>query len=458
MKRPAIMDERSNAVKTPPTLLMNHRVLIITYHFPPRPTMAAARLKGLAKYLPEFGWEPVVLTPRLPQSPPPAFHVVETPYPGDAIQMVKRKFGLEPRRGLQEQVGVPLSVREKKQSPTRKFTHYIKGFIAYPDDKKYWRPYAVAAGLELLQKGTFDAMLSSFGPPTAHLIANELKSETGLPWVADFRDLWTQNHYYAYSRLRKWFESRLEAETMAGADALVTVSRPLADRLAAAYPNKPVFTIPNGFDPEEISQETPTPPFTITYTGQLYWGKRDPKLLFQALQELIAENKIARQDIRIHFYGPEVYWLDQETQHYGLEGIVRQFGPVSREEAVSKQRTSQILLLLRWDNPDEVGVYTGKLFEYLAAKRPILALGGPEGVVSDLLAETGAGVHATTLKRLKMQLASWYQAYQQHGVTPYTGDEERILSYSHRAMAKKFAEALNATAFASSAIDTFHST
>ena len=425
---------------------MPKRVLIVTYHFPPRPGIAAVRLKGLAKYLPEFGWEPVILTPRLPGPPDPRFRVIETDYPGTATQFFKRKAGLKPERGLQEQVGIPLAIREKKQSFTRKLTHYAKGVIAYPDDKKLWRPYAVATGLDTLQKEQFDILLSSFGPATAHLIAKELKSKTNLPWVADFRDLWTQNHYYPYGRIRKWLESRLEARTIAWADALVTVSQPLADKLNSAHQDKPVFTITNGFDPDELNEGVPlTRTFTITYTGQLYWGKRDPALLFRAIQELISENKLAREDIRIRFYGPKVYWLDQEVKKYGLEGIAAQYGMIARDQAVVKQRESQILLLLRWNNPDEVGVYTGKLFEYLAAKRPILAIGGPTGVVSDLLESTRAGVHVTTLETLKGLIFSWYQEYRETGQVAFCGGDEGILDYSHRSMARKFANVLEMT-------------
>jgi glycosyltransferase involved in cell wall biosynthesis len=425
---------------------MPKRVLIITYFFPPRPGVAALRLKGLAKYLPEFGWEPVILTPKLPGPPDPQFNVIETEDPGTVTQQIKRKIGLQPQRGLQQQIGIPVALRGKKQSFTSKFIFQTKGMITYPDDRKLWRSYAVSAGLEALNENRFDLILSSFGPVTAHLVAQELKTKTGLPWVADFRDLWTQNHYYRYNPVRKRFESRLETRTMALADALVTVSQPLANQLALINQDKPVYTITNGFDPDELNRDTPlTKRFTITYTGQLYQGKRDPTPLFQAVQELISAKKINPGDIQIRFYGPPAYWLDQEIKKYHLEGVVVQGGVIPHEQAVIKQRESQILLFLQWDNPNEAGVYTGKLFEYLAAKRPILALGGPQGVVGDLLTETRAGIHINNPDQLKTQLLTWYQAYTRQNSVPYRGIEERILGYSHRAMAKKFADVMNQT-------------
>jgi len=422
---------------------MTRRVLIITYYFPPRPGVASIRLRGLAKFLPEFGWDPVILTARLPQPHSPQFRVIETPYPGNATHLLKRKLGLSPERGLQEQLGVPLAVREKKNSFTRTLVLAAQEIIAYPDDHKLWRPYAVSEGLRLLQEERFDVLLSSFGPATVHLVAKDLKAKTALPWVADFRDLWTQNHYYPYNNLRKWFEKRLEAKTVARADALVTVSQPLTKKLSAAVPDIPAFTITNGFDPDELNNGFPlTDKFTITYTGQLYGGKQDPTPLFQAIKELVVEKKIDQSDVFIRFYGPRTFWLEQEAKKYGLGKNMEQYGKIPREEAIDRQRESQILLLLDWNSPDEVGIYTGKLFEYLAAERPILAIGGSKGVVSELLAETGAGIHCSNFEMLKKQIYIWYQKYKATQQLPFERDTNKILQYSHRSMAKKFAGVL----------------
>lgn len=423
---------------------MGRRVLVIAYYFPPRPGVGSLRAKGLAKYLPEYGWEPIILTAALPEKPESRFKVVETPYPGDVTAYWKRKLGLAADKGFQEQIGIPRALREGKTSFfTRRVITLAKAFIAYPDDQKTWYPFAVSAGRDLLKMEKFDALISSSGPVTCHLIARELKARYEIPWIADFRDLWTQNHYYPYGSLRLMFERRLELKTLALADALVTVSEPLAERLMSLHKNKRVLVIPNGFDPDDVAQAPLTKEFTITYTGTLYEGKRDPALLFQAVRELIVDGTIDPLDIRIRFYGEAPYWLEQQVRHYQLGGIVGLHRKVPRDVALAKQRESHVLLLLSWDDPREVGVYTGKIFEYLAAKRPILALGGPGGAVAQLLRETGAGIHVRSLEDLKALLKSWYKEYKLEGEVKYKAQWEIVQKYSHREMAKKFAHLLD---------------
>ncbi len=422
---------------------MGRRVLMITYYFPPRPGSASLRLRGLAKYLPEYGWEPVILTAALPGEPEDRFKVVQTPYPGDATACWKRRLGLAPDKGFQEQLGIPRALREGRASFTSRVVSLAKAIIAYPDDQKGWYSFAVSAGHDLLKRERFDALLSSSGPATCHLIAREVKRRHEIPWVADLRDLWTQNHYYPYGPVRRLFERRLEVKTLSAADVLVTVSEPLAQKLRLLHRGKPVAAIPNGYDPDEVALAPLTKEFTITYTGQLYQGKRDPALLFCIIAELISEGRLDRRVIRVRFYGATEYWLEKEVKRFGLEDVVSLHPQVPRNIALEKQRESQVLLLLNWDDPGEIGVYTGKVFEYLAARRPILAVGGPRGVVTELLEETGAGIHALGYDQLKHALMELYEQFRTHGYVPYRGREERIAKYSHRAMARRFADVLN---------------
>ena len=422
------------------------KVLIITYYFPPRPGVASLRLRGLAKYLAEFGWEPVILTADLPGEPERRFKVIQTPYPGDVSALLKKKLHLNSNAGFQEQIGIPLAIREGKKSFTSRIITLIKELIAYPDEQKYWYPIAEKTGMKIMQEGNFKAIISSSGPVTTHLIARELKRKYNIPWIADLRDLWTQNHYYQYGSLRKILERRLEVKTLNYADALVTVSEPLAKTLGTLHYKKPIFAIPNGYDPNElnmIDMKIPlTKEFTITYTGQLYQAKQDPELLLRAIKELINESIIKSDNIRVNFFGPTQYWFEQEIKKYRLLEVVKQYGVVSREVALRKQRESQILLLLNWDDSDERGVYTGKIFEYLAAKRPILAIGGPKGVISELLLETSTGFHSSDLESLKFFSIKCYKDYIKNGQVQYCGKIDKIKKYSHYEMAKKFSRVL----------------
>jgi glycosyltransferase involved in cell wall biosynthesis len=150
------------------------------------------------------------------------------------------------------------------------------------------------------------------------------------------------------------------------------------------------------------------------------------------------------EEIKVRFYGSEQAWLNKEIEQYGLLSVVKHYGQVSKDVAQEKQRESQLLLLLDWDDPQEKGVYTGKIFEYFGARRPILAIGGVTGNVVDvLLAETKAGKHAPTVEDIKETLKNLYQDYKLKGDLAYNGIDSETNEYSHREMARKFSEILD---------------
>ena len=230
---------------------------------------------------------------------------------------------------------------------------------------------------------------------------------------------------------------------MSAADTLVTVSAPWAQKLRLLHRGKPVIAIQNGYDPDEVASAPLTKEFTITYTGQLYQGKQNPAPLFRIIAELISEGRLDRRVVKVRFYGATKYWLEKEVKRFGLKDVVSLHPWIPRDVALEMQRESQVLLFLNWDDPGEIGVYTAKVFEYLAARRPILAVGGPRGVVTELLEETSAGVHPIGYEQLKHMLIELYNQYKAHGYVPYRGYEERVAKYSHREMARRFAELLD---------------
>lgn len=435
------------------TLQTKRRVLIITFYFPPRAGVASLRLKGLAKYLPEFGWEPVILTPQLPGRPEPRFRVIETLYPGDVAEQWSKRLAWLGIRGGRDETGV-FNVQVRHELPLFKqaigLLKRITRTLIYPDNQKPWYPYALATARSLLTTETFDAIISSYGPAAPHLTAKALKLEFGLPWVADFRDLWTQNPYYNHlyfcGPIRKAFEERLERSTLSVADALVTVSEPLAERLKSLHKGKRVEAIPNGFDPDEVPAEksTLTKEMSLIYTGNLYEGMQDPTPLFHALSEMINEGSVRASEIKVSFYGSRHEWLLPIIEKLGLKDVVTLNRPIARGVILEEQRKTHILLLIDWKDKREQGIYTGKLFEYLAARRPILAFGGGGGVIAKLLQETGAGRYATDVKDMKKILLEWYREYKELGEVVYKGNWEAVEKYSHRSMAQKFASLLDA--------------
>lgn len=415
------------------------KVLIISYFFPPDPEIGSLRIKGLVKYLPYFGWKPLILTKNLPDPANLKCEIIKTALPEyNVINEFKNKIGLNPKETVNKQLGI-----SDLKNRTRFFDRlqsFASSFIAYPDEKIDWYSHAFELGDQLLTSNKIDGIISSSFPVTSHLIAHDLSIKYCTPWIADLRDLWTQNPYYSYGSLRRRIDRSLEVKTFFNACALVTTTRKSAEVLGELHSNKPIYSIPNGFDPDEFTQidiEALTEKFTISYTGNLYQGKRDPSKLFKALHELILEKKIDPNNVEVRFYGPKEDWISQDIETYELQGIFISYGIFPRDYIFQKQLESQLLLILQWDNPKEQIVCPGKIYEYLAAKRPILAI-GPGGAVSDLLSDTMAGTYTSSVDDIKEALFNYYLEYKSNGYVPYKGINEKIDKYSQKEMARKF--------------------
>lgn len=351
---------------------------------------------------------------------------------------MEKKIGLNPERELEQQFESP--AYKKRKTLYDICLQIADNIFVYPEHIGWYKP-AIDAGTSLLEKESFDIILSSSGPVTSHLIASYLSGRYNLPWIADFRDLWTLNHNYPYSKLRKIREQELEIRTICSAKALTTVSSPLADKLSGFHKEKKIYVIPNGFDPDTVNTGSQvSEKFAICYTGYIYKDHQDPKMLFEAIKQLLEESKIDREDIRIDFYGRDEGWLKDDTGKYGLNDIVNIHGIISRATSLQKQKQSQILLLLTWNDPRQRGIYSGKIFEYLAAKRPILALGLNESVASDLIKETNVGFFASNVRDVKDILLGWYLEYKSSGIVNYCGVQSEINKYSHQEMTNKFVE------------------
>ncbi len=416
------------------------KVLIISFAFLEQEAIGSIRIRGLAKFLPDFGWEPTILTINFQGRSDPKFDIVETSYKNKQKNL-KKSLGFKEDVSLKEQMGLPIYKNKKLLID---YVFYIwQELFNYPDAEKSWYKYAVDAGKKLLENKKFDAIISSSPPATSHLIAKTLKNKYRLPWIADLRDLWTQNHYYSHIPMRHLIEGKLEIKTLSMADALVTISPYLAENLKKLH-NKSIYSITNGFDYEEIDKYDVklTNKFTITYTGALYQAKRDPIKLFQALNELILKKIVDSNDIEIRFYGLKESWLEEEIKSFNLEKIAKSYGFVDRTTALKKQRESQLLLLLLWDHPEEKNVATGKLFDYLGGKRPILAIGGSKGFVKEILDETNAGIFATSIDEIKKFLVNSYLEWKRNSQVSYNGKISNINRYTHREMARKFSEVL----------------
>ena len=414
------------------------KVLIITYL-----PYATPRITGLAKYLPNFGWQPVIMTPHCSKNTGSQLRIIETPY-WDSLGFWKKLLGIKTEEDdSRRQIKARFGINSKKS-----LLDYVLtaggAILNYPDAERGWKPFAISEGGKIIENEDITAIISSSSPVTSHLIAKELKTKYKIPWVADLRDLWSQNHNYSYGPLRKLIDRRLEIKTLYTADALLTVSIPWAEKLNIIHRGKPIYTITHGFDPDEENSPPAklTAKFTITYTGTIY-TKYDTSKLFAALKDLISGGALDPDDIEVRFYGTKTDWLENEIQQHGLFRVVKQYGLVSRKVALAKQRESQLLLCLKWEDSKERGSYSGKIFQYLGAKRPILATGGSNDVVSSLLEETKAGISTPNVEDIKKELNDLYRDYKLHGRVFFKGDDIKISKYSNSEKARKLSEILS---------------
>ena len=425
---------------------MMRRVLLITFNYPPSPDIGAVRPRGLAKYLPRFGWEPIVLVPRLSTGSRPSAGVIETDY-RDVVASFKAKIGLDPHRGMQQQLDLKSSSQPGVVLPHGKLITWARTIVSYPDKTKGWIPFAVKAVEELANPESvnhvrIDAILSTSPPISVNLIAARAKSILHCPWAADFRDPWSDDGTPTGGL--DVLARSLEKRTLSNADALITVSDPWVENFRSRYPGKIVARATNGFDPDEYPTTSELNPcFSITYTGDLYQGKRDPTLLFDVLAEMITEGAIRKEELQLNFFGSSDQWLPALASRFGLSDEVRIHGFVPRAESLRHQRESQILLLLGRNVPSDAGCYAGKLFEYLASRRPILALGGLPGVTGQLLEETGSGRQVFGKADLRKFLTNAYGEFRASGQVRYDGRPEAIGQYTHSGMAQKIAGVLD---------------
>jgi len=271
------------------------KILMILYNYPPDQSIGTLRGIGFVKYLPKYGWQPVVITrdwkdEKYPLEEPKGVKVFRTEY-SDILQFFRR--GGKSIKKEENLIDLPITGLEIAKERIRgKISFLIKEILVYPDENIGWENFAIQQSREIIIKEKPDIIFSSSPPATSHIIASKLKEEFNIPWVADFRDLWTQNptQHNPHTFLRKIVETRLERKTLRKADALITISKPASENLFLLH-NKRAEVITNGFDIDDFKDiSIPlTKNFTITFTGQTYCTRRDPTMLFSAIRELVDE-------------------------------------------------------------------------------------------------------------------------------------------------------------------------
>lgn len=457
------------------------KVLLVSYLFPPIAGGGVPRPLKMVKYLPQYGWEPIVLTvdpeyhvsldeSLLGQVPPQTliYRAKEfNPYASINRLRVGRKAKStqgEDRAAMEkagEKGGAPLSRPQQGPSlPGRlkqslfQFLKKGKNYLLIPDDHILWVPFAIRLGLKAIRENKVDLIYSTSGPYSSHLVARRLAYITGLPWVADFRDPWTQNMHRTGIVYREWIEERMERSVMREATAVTTVTQSFARNFKEKFPEiRRIEVIHNGYDPEDYEKIEGKPDdqrLTFAYTG-IFYQERNPRLFLRAVRELIDEGKIGQSEIRIKFAGvfdyPGYHENQDAVMQYGLKEIVQVMGYLPHRESLTLLKSSHVLLLISDTAPGSENYIPGKLFEYIAVKRPILAFSLP-GEATRIIDRflLGRAVSPTDLEEMKKAIHLFYMAWKEGRLDrlySFTADPEALALYRRDEQARLLAHLFN---------------
>ncbi len=431
------------------------RVLIITYYWPPAGGSGVQRWLKRAKYLPEQGWQPVIYTPENGEFP------IEDPtllkdVPTEA-EIIKQPI-VEPYTLYKKFLGMKKDDKVKagfikeegnKEGWKEPIAMWIRGNLFIPDARCLWIKPSVRYLKEYLKEHPVDAIISTGPPHSMHLIAMKLKEALGIPWIADFRDPWTEIDYYGKLKLTRRSDQkhhRMEREVLTQADKVVTVSPDWARRLGRLG-SRNVRVIYNGFDETDIAKACePTLPehFTLTYLGVLF-KVRNPKVLWQALGELIGEEDGFAERLQVKLIGQVDNEVMQAIGKCGLNNHIALSPYIPHDEVAETLLCSAALLLPLMPNTetDTLGLVPAKLFEYLASGRPILCIGPENGDAARIIKETHAGVTVgfDNKEKMKEVIKDLYQKYLENGLP--SNKSKEIEKYSRRALAEKYVRLLD---------------
>jgi glycosyltransferase involved in cell wall biosynthesis len=347
------------------------RVLVVAYYFPPIGGIGSIRMSRFAEHLPEFGWEPRVLAPRdTPHAPDPELDFPE--------HRVLRAYSFEVSRLNRAVPGENGGATGPERADFRDRLRSLGRRLVFPDAQIGWYPGAVAAGLRLLQRGGFDAIYSSSFPFTAHLVGRTLSRRAGLPWIAEFRDPWSDSLPAGSSYRRRG--AALEQSTAAAATELIMPTPTWAAHFGQTW-QRPIAVIPNGFDAPVTAPRASDPPI-ITYLGTYFPERQQLAELWRAIARLADD-----RPLRLRFIGAIPAAGRAELAAAGIDNLIEETGFVSHDESLQLLASSTVLVAGGEVARDVIakGRIPAKLFEYLATSLPIVYLGDPEGDAARML-------------------------------------------------------------------------
>lgn len=401
------------------------KVLCIAYLFPPRGGGGVQRTTKFLKYLPEYGWQGTVLTGN------------------EKSRQVDQSLGddIPPNTRVERVRGFVLPRR-----PSR-VMQFLTTWVLTVDAQLGWLPAAVRRGTTILQGNEYSLIYSTSAPYTDHLVGYRLKQKFGLPWVADFRDPWLLNmHAHFPTRLHKKLCINLEKRIVSTADQVLVVSEPMRQQFIRQYPHispSRFVTITNGYDRADYENATkhelPPNKFHLVYTGSLY-ASQSIRPVLTAIRHLVENGLLSADNFCFWIVGSYGLEAPQLVEEWNLQDIVKLFSYTPHSQIIGYQIAADALVLVIGDGPRTEIVLTGKIFEYLAAEKPILAA-IPQSAAKNLLQEANISTIAASkdTAAIAKLLSDMFQQWQQ-GQLRIVPNRPLIEQYSRRNLTGKLVD------------------
>ncbi len=435
-------------------------VLIIASSFPPVGGVATQRTLKFVKYLPSFGWSSIVLTIKR-GSYTKIFMPVDTSLCSEIPKNVKIYkadcyFWLSPLLPL-------VYVLEKELKGNKfykllgakyiwKYIMWILGRLVFPDIAVGWYPFAVRRGQNIIKRYDIHMIYSTSPSVVGHLIALKLAKKYNLPWVADFRDPWAYNYWEHIPRPIKLLDIQLERKVLAKANRFVVLEPKIINEIKTLKRNfnsTYCFLIHNGYDEEEFKDVSPHifNQFTIVYTGHFKKTICSPHHFFAALNLLFQERTDLKTKIKTTFIGGRFPFVERLVKQYNLDGCVQMLGYLEHKEALSYICGASVLFLLTNETKDTGKPFQGKdvipakFYEYLRARRPILALVPQDSDCARIIQDTRSGVviEPTDYQKAKRVILDMYEKYKK-GQLGLESNDSLIQQYERKVLTGRLAE------------------
>ncbi|WP_073097476.1 glycosyltransferase family protein [Leeuwenhoekiella marinoflava] len=423
------------------------KVLIICYYWPPAGGPGVQRWLKFVKYLRDFDIEPVVYVPENPHYPiedsslekeiPNGIEIIKTPI-FEPYGFAKL-FSKESTRQISSGIIKP----EGKQSFLQKLMLFVRGNLFIPDARKWWVKPSIKFLASYLDKNPVDIIITTGPPHSLHLIGLALKVQKDLSWLADFRDPWTTIGYQKKLKLTDWATKKnanLEFEVLNKADHILVTS-PTTQSDFEKTTSTPISCITNGFDDEIVPETSLDTAFTLAHIGSLL-EDRNPEILWEVLQELVTELPHFSKDLKIELTGRVGASVVDSIKEKGLETNLSLPGYVNHTEALQKQHSAQLLLLIEIDSQETEAIIPGKLFEYLASRRPILAIGPKHSDIASILKKSESGIYFNYQQKqgLKKHIKFNYELFKNTGISSTSGNVD---AYSRKNLTRDLARLIH---------------